>query len=147
MRSKFVVDAHALLALICFSAIVRIRKEASDPASEMSVEERENVNKVVDEFEKSDDVSVEKLVDAIRRVHLNRRVCEFCGITEEKLQQEAKEKDSKDDKLKLCARCFSVFYCSRDHQGADWRKHKATCRPRNQNGQKINESKDASANK
>ncbi|KAJ4462727.1 hypothetical protein PAPYR_742 [Paratrimastix pyriformis] len=30
---------------------------------------------------------------------------------------------------KRCSRCQAAFYCSAEHQKADWKKHKATCAP------------------
>ena len=46
--------------------------------------------------------------------------CEFCGRKEgDRLRTKA---------LSSCARCHSVFYCSKDCQRADWRKHKPDCR-------------------
>lgn len=39
--------------------------------------------------------------------------CEVCGGT---------------NKLKQCASCLSVSYCSKEHQVADWRRHKAACK-------------------
>eukprot|EP00984_Skeletonema_dohrnii_P037039 scaffold38654_cov194-Skeletonema_dohrnii-CCMP3373.AAC.2 len=35
-------------------------------------------------------------------------------------------------KIRACTRCFSVGYCSKDCQRAEWRKHKLTCKPRNE---------------
>lgn len=38
--------------------------------------------------------------------------CAICGISENLLR---------------CARCKITFYCSKDHQKQDWKKHKITC--------------------
>ena len=39
--------------------------------------------------------------------------CEFCGAV---------------NNLLRCARCKSVFYCSKDHQLKHWKKHKSVCK-------------------
>uniref|UniRef100_A0A8C5MKS8 hypoxia-inducible factor-proline dioxygenase n=1 Tax=Leptobrachium leishanense TaxID=445787 RepID=A0A8C5MKS8_9ANUR len=41
-----------------------------------------------------------------------RRYCELCG---------------KMENLLLCGRCRSSFYCSKEHQRQDWKKHKLLC--------------------
>lgn len=30
--------------------------------------------------------------------------------------------------IKVCTRCKSVWYCSREHQKTDWKKHKLECK-------------------
>lgn len=47
----------------------------------------------------------------INRVNLD--VCELCG---------------RKDNLKVCARCRSVSYCSKDHQTRHWPEHKGICK-------------------
>ena len=42
------------------------------------------------------------------------RRCEYCGAEK--------------DKLLVCGRCKSVFYCSADCQRPHWKKHKKTCK-------------------
>ncbi|XP_018595801.2 egl nine homolog 3-like isoform X1 [Scleropages formosus] len=42
-----------------------------------------------------------------------RQYCELCGKMENLLK---------------CGRCRSSFYCSKEHQKQDWKKHKRTCR-------------------
>ena len=44
-------------------------------------------------------------------------VCRFCGILSTKTQS-----------LKLCARCKTACYCSKEHQVSDWKEHKKQCR-------------------
>ena len=51
--------------------------------------------------------------DEININKFNLDVCELCG---------------QKDNLKVCARCRSVSYCSRDHQVKHWPIHKVTCR-------------------
>ena len=48
-------------------------------------------------------------------VNINRNldVCELCG---------------RSDNLKVCARCRSVSYCSKDHQTRHWPNHKRNCK-------------------
>ncbi|XP_042331612.1 egl nine homolog 1 isoform X1 [Sceloporus undulatus] len=43
----------------------------------------------------------------------DRQYCELCGKMENLLR---------------CGRCRSSFYCSKEHQRQDWKKHKLTCR-------------------
>ncbi|KAM9461660.1 prolyl hydroxylase EGLN3-like isoform 1-T1 [Clarias gariepinus] len=43
----------------------------------------------------------------------DRQYCELCG---------------KMENLMRCGRCRSSFYCSKDHQKQDWKKHKQVCR-------------------
>ncbi|KAI5086117.1 egl nine-like 1 isoform X1, partial [Silurus meridionalis] len=43
----------------------------------------------------------------------DRQYCELCG---------------KMENLMKCARCRSSFYCSKDHQKQDWKKHKQVCK-------------------
>lgn len=43
----------------------------------------------------------------------DRQYCELCG---------------KMENLMKCSRCRSSFYCSKDHQKQDWRKHKQVCK-------------------
>ncbi|KAL4641348.1 egl nine 1-like protein [Arapaima gigas] len=45
-----------------------------------------------------------------------RQYCELCGKMENLLK---------------CGRCRSSFYCSKEHQRQDWKKHKRTCREAN----------------
>lgn len=45
-----------------------------------------------------------------------RQYCELCGKMENLLK---------------CGRCRSSFYCSKEHQKQDWRKHKLSCREAN----------------
>ena len=47
------------------------------------------------------------------REDLNVCICELCGSFEN---------------LMLCAGCHSTWYCCKEHQRSDWKKHKATCR-------------------
>ncbi|KAJ8002331.1 hypothetical protein DPEC_G00178760 [Dallia pectoralis] len=44
---------------------------------------------------------------------LNRQYCELCGKMENLLK---------------CGRCRNSFYCSKEHQKADWNKHKQVCK-------------------
>ncbi|KAL1129835.1 hypothetical protein AAG570_012779 [Ranatra chinensis] len=44
--------------------------------------------------------------------------CEECGAS---------------DKLLLCSRCKDVYYCNRDHQSRDWKRHKPKCNSRTTN--------------
>ena len=37
--------------------------------------------------------------------------------------------DKKEDGIKKCAKCFSVSYCGRECQVADWARHKRHCDP------------------
>ncbi|CEO95491.1 hypothetical protein PBRA_004217 [Plasmodiophora brassicae] len=46
---------------------------------------------------------------------MDKSACATCGA-------------SKDKPLRMCQRCMSVKYCSRDCQKADWKKHKKECR-------------------
>lgn len=43
----------------------------------------------------------------------DRQYCELCGKMENLLR---------------CGRCRSSFYCSKEHQRQDWKKHKLICR-------------------
>lgn len=43
----------------------------------------------------------------------DRQYCELCGKMED---------------LMKCGRCRSSFYCSKDHQKQDWKKHKQVCK-------------------
>lgn len=43
----------------------------------------------------------------------DRQYCELCG---------------KMENLMKCSRCRSSFYCSKDHQKQDWKKHKQVCK-------------------
>ncbi|KAK6531243.1 hypothetical protein TWF281_008065 [Arthrobotrys megalospora] len=45
---------------------------------------------------------------------LSPKACGYCATTEK-------------DKLRLCADCKIIYYCSRDHQVADRKRHKAGC--------------------
>ena len=50
----------------------------------------------------------------MERADLNEtKLCELCGKLED---------------LLLCGGCKEVWYCSRDHQKCDWRKHKPDCK-------------------
>lgn len=40
-------------------------------------------------------------------------ICELCGVSEN---------------LSRCARCRVAFYCCKDHQKQDWKRHKVTCK-------------------
>uniref|UniRef100_A0A674N422 hypoxia-inducible factor-proline dioxygenase n=1 Tax=Takifugu rubripes TaxID=31033 RepID=A0A674N422_TAKRU len=46
----------------------------------------------------------------------DRQYCELCGKMENLLK---------------CGRCRSSFYCSKEHQKQDWRKHKLSCKEAN----------------
>ncbi|CAM9146080.1 unnamed protein product, partial [Rangifer tarandus platyrhynchus] len=48
----------------------------------------------------------------------DRQYCELCGKMENLLR---------------CSRCRSSFYCSKEHQRQDWKKHKLVC----QVGEKV----------
>ena len=48
--------------------------------------------------------------------------CQKCGKPEERMPDGTK--------LKTCSRCRDVFYCSKDCQATDWKKHKKVCRPK-----------------
>ncbi|KAL7498243.1 hypothetical protein ACHAWT_006175, partial [Skeletonema menzelii] len=41
-----------------------------------------------------------------------------------------KRTSSPDIKIRACTRCFTVGYCSKSCQRAEWRKHKLTCKPK-----------------
>ncbi|XP_060532208.1 prolyl hydroxylase EGLN3 [Cylas formicarius] len=47
------------------------------------------------------------------QIDCDRSVCNFCKSCEN---------------LSRCARCKVTFYCSKEHQKKDWKKHKHTCR-------------------
>ncbi|XP_030052355.1 egl nine homolog 1 isoform X2 [Microcaecilia unicolor] len=49
----------------------------------------------------------------------DRQYCELCGKMEDLLR---------------CGRCRSSFYCSKEHQRQDWKKHKLVCRGAEQGG-------------
>ena len=53
------------------------------------------------------------LRDECNTTHLVIDKCEYCGISE---------------KLKVCGRCKSIYYCSKGHQQADWSRHKKICK-------------------
>jgi hypothetical protein len=55
------------------------------------------------------------------------RACAWCGRTAEQTLQSGAGVSDK-CKLKECARCRSVRYCSKECQTADWPAHKATCK-------------------
>lgn len=44
------------------------------------------------------------------------RVCAGCGAP------------GAEKKLMVCTRCNSVYYCGKECQGADWKKHKGSCK-------------------
>ena len=44
-------------------------------------------------------------------------VCALCHLTKDELSKS----------LKPCAKCLEVFYCSKEHQVADWPVHKRSC--------------------
>lgn len=54
---------------------------------------------------------------------------------------------SQSGQLKMCSRCKNVYYCSRDHQIADWSAHKLKCntKPSNNKGSSARERTDAAA--
>lgn len=52
--------------------------------------------------------------DAESEFCINR--CQVCGLT------------VRDTKLKRCAGCFSISYCSKEHQIMHWKKHKDICK-------------------
>lgn len=56
----------------------------------------------------------------MKPIHMARKACRHCDS----------EKCSDDkEKLLACSRCRSVWYCSKEHQKADWKRHKVECKP------------------
>uniref|UniRef100_H2YBV2 MYND-type domain-containing protein n=1 Tax=Ciona savignyi TaxID=51511 RepID=H2YBV2_CIOSA len=49
--------------------------------------------------------------------------CHVCGILEN---------------LKSCARCHNTWYCGREHQRSDWKKHKVVCKSKTPTNQTTN---------
>ncbi|NP_001290785.1 egl nine homolog 1b [Esox lucius] len=58
-------------------------------------------------------MSMESEGDNPNGTDLNRQYCELCGKMENLLK---------------CGRCRNSFYCSKEHQKADWNKHKQVCK-------------------
>lgn len=50
--------------------------------------------------------------DGDARTDASRLICAVCDKT---------------DKLQRCSRCKAVFYCTREHQRRDWKRHKEFC--------------------
>lgn len=46
---------------------------------------------------------------------LKSNICNICGVTENLLR---------------CGQCKGIFYCSKEHQRQDWKKHKLSCKKR-----------------
>ncbi|KAJ5811949.1 hypothetical protein N7474_008250 [Penicillium riverlandense] len=57
------------------------------------------------------------LLAGARTTQQNVEKCKFCG-----------KKESLDVSLTRCGRCVTQYYCSREHQKADWPNHKHFCR-------------------
>ncbi len=43
----------------------------------------------------------------------------------------------KDEKLRICGRCFAVYYCKKKCQKRDWKKHKKDCFAIAENFEKV----------
>merc|ERR1711879_117714 len=55
------------------------------------------------------------------------RECNSCGIGE--VNWQSTDVNGPDAKFKVCGRCKSVFYCSRECQVKAWPTHKRKCKP------------------
>jgi len=88
-----------------------IRQQGDDPAM------RENLQFHIDKLKEVDhEMKQLKATQTQTQTHTDFRTCSYC------------HKGSA-EKMKLCARCNRVAYCSRECQKAAWRAHKQTCIP------------------
>lgn len=61
------------------------------------------------------------------RLERERQFCELCG---------------KMENLMKCGRCRSSFYCSKEHQRQDWKKHKRVCKEADKQQQPVGEEEE-----